>query len=205
VLIAKEAAEKVGRPLMVHIGSAPPTAGQLLPVLRCGDILTHAFRGDPNSLLNVDGNILPELIDAKQRGVILDLGHGAGSFSFDSARKMLDQGIEPDVISSDLHAASIHGPVYNLPTTMSKMLNLGMPLEGVIQAVTCNPARAIGYEKELGNLQVGTVGDITIMDIEKGTFEFQDCFNNQLQGERKLVPYFTIMGGEPIEDRWHIS
>jgi len=207
VLIARKAAEKIGKPLMVHIGTPPPTARELLPVLRAGDILTHAFRGEPNSLLNVDGNLLPELSEARHRGVILDLGHGAGSFSFETARKMLDQGIEPDVISSDLHAASIDGPAFDLPTTMSKMLNMGMTIEAVIKAVTFNPAKAIGYEKELGNLKVGTEGDITILDIEQGAFAFQDCFNDELIGDRRLIPAFTIMGGKPIEDseRFHKS
>ena len=105
VSIAKRAAEAVGKPLMVHIGHGPPTTSELLPVLRKGDILTHAFRGDPNRLLDGNGKIIPELTDARQRGVVLDVGHGAGSFSFDTACKMLEQGIEPDVISPDIHVA----------------------------------------------------------------------------------------------------
>jgi dihydroorotase len=196
VLIAKKAAEEVGKPLMVHIGYAPPTTNELLPVLRKGDILTHAFRGDPNSLLDGKGKIIPELENARQRGVILDLGHGAGSFSFDTAPKMMDQGIEPDVISSDIHAASVNGPAYDLPTTMSKMLNLGMSLDNIVGAVTHHPAKAIGYEKELGSLQVGTIGDITVLDLQEGEFLFQDCFNNEIKGEQRLVPTLTIVAGE---------
>jgi dihydroorotase len=196
VLIAKKAAEEVGKPLMVHIGYAPPTTTELLPVLRKGDILTHAFRGHPNRLLDGSGTIIPELEDARQRGVILDLGHGAGSFSFDTARKMMEQGIEPDVISSDIHAASVNGPAYDLPTTMSKMLNLGMSLDNIVDAVTHHPARVIGYEKELGSLQVGTVGDITVLELQEGEFLFQDCFNTEIKGEKRLVPTLTIVAGE---------
>ena len=196
VLTAKKAAEEVGKPLMVHIGYAPPTTRELLPVLRKGDILTHAFRGDPNSLLDGKGKIVPELKDARQRGVILDLGHGAGSFSFDAARKMLEQNIEPDVISTDIHAASVDGPAYDLPTTMSKMLNLGMSLESIVQAVTYHPANAIGYENELGSLQVGTVGDITVLELQEGEFLFQDCFNGEIKGQKRLVPMLTIVAGE---------
>ena len=196
VLIAKSAAEEVGKPLMVHIGYAPPTTLELLPVLRKGDILTHAFRGDPNSLLDEKGRIIPELADARQRGVVLDIGHGAGSFSFDTARKMIEQGIEPDVISSDIHAASLNGPAYDLPTTMSKMLNLGMSLDNIVQAVTYHPATAIGYEKELGSLKVGTVGDITVLELQEGEFLFQDCFNNEIKGKQRLIPALTIASGE---------
>jgi len=128
--------------------------------------------------------------------VVLDVGHGAGSFSFDTACKMLEQGIEPDVISSDIHAASVNGPAYDLPTTMSKMLNLGMNLDHIVRAVTYNPAEAIGYEKELGSLQLGTMGDVTVLNIEEGNFLFQDCFNNELKGEKRLVPALTILAGE---------
>ena len=196
VLTAKKAAEEIAKPLMVHVGYPPPTTGELLSVLSAGDILTHCFRDEPNSLLDDQGQILAELSPARQRGVLLDLGHGAGSFSFETARIMLDQGIEPDVISSDLHAFSINGPAYDLPTTMSKMLNLGMPLDRIIQAVTLNPAKAVGYENELGSLKIGTTGDITILELEQGEFEFQDCFGNELTGEKKLVPVITIKDGE---------
>jgi dihydroorotase len=196
VLTAKKVADDVGKPLMVHIGYAPPTVRELLPVLRRGDILTHAFRGDPNSLLDERGKIIPELEDARQRGVVLDLGHGAGSFSFDTARKMIEQGIEPDVISSDLHAASVNGPAYDLPTTMSKMLNLGMSLDNIVQAVTHHAARAIGCEKDLGSLEVGTVGDITVLELQQGEFLFQDCFNGEIKARERLVATLTIVAGE---------
>jgi dihydroorotase len=184
---------------MVHIGYAPPTTRELLPFLRKGDILTHAFRGDPNSLLDGRGKIIPEVKDARQREVVLDLGHGAGSFSFDTARRMMAQGIEPDVISSDIHAASVNGPAYDLPTTMSKMLNLGMRLDNIIRAATYHPAKAIGYEKELGSLRVGTVGDITVLELQEGEFLFQDCFNSEIKGQKRLVPSLTILAGKILD------
>lgn len=196
VLTAKKAAEKIGQPLMVHIGEPPPTTGDLLSVMDNGDILTHCFRNESNYLLDNHGKVLPELSAARQRGVVLDLGHGAGSFSFDTARKMLGYGIEPDVISSDLHAFSINGPAYDLPTTMSKMLNLGMSLENIVQAVTHEPAKAVGYEKELGSLEVGTTADVAVLELESGEFLFQDCFGNELTGDKRLVPEMTIKDGE---------
>ncbi len=196
VLTAKKAAEKIGKPLMVHIGEPPPTTADLLSIMDNGDILTHCFRDESNYLLDNHGKVLPELSDARQRGVLLDLGHGAGSFSFVTARKMLHYGIEPDIISSDLHVFSINGPAFDLPTTMSKMLNIGMPLENIIQAVTQHAAQAVGYEKELGSLEVGTTGDVTVLKLESGEFLFQDCFGNELTGDKRLVPVMTIKDGE---------
>ena len=196
VLTAKKAAEKIEKPLMVHIGYPPPTTAELLAVLDKGDILTHCFRGEPNSLLDAQGRVLDELSAARHRGVRIDIGHGAGSFSFNTARKMLEYGIEPDVISSDLHAFSINGPAHDLPTTMSKMLNLGMPLDNIIQAVTHHPAKAVGYEKELGSLEVGTTGDVSVLELESGEFLFQDCFGSELTAEKRLVPVMTIKDGE---------
>jgi dihydroorotase len=198
VLAAKKAAEEIGKPLMVHVGYPPPSTGELLSVLNGGDILTHCFRGAPNSLLDTRGKILAESAAARQRGVLLDLGHGAGSFCVETARKLLAQDIEPDIISSDLHAFSADGPAFDLPTTMSKMLNLGMPLDHIVQAVTYNPAEAIGYKNELGSLKIGTTGDITVLKLENGEFLFQDCFGNEFAGEKRLVPVITVKDGEII-------
>lgn len=198
VYIARRAAEELGKPLMVHIGTAPPTTEALLPLLRCGDILTHSFRGNPNSLLDGKGRVLPEAVDARQRGVIFDLGHGAGSFAFDTARRMLDAGFPPDVISSDVHAFSIDGPAFDLPTTMSKMLNLGLELDDVIGACTCNPARAIGRERELGSLEVGRAADVGLLTLLEGEFVFRDAENEELRGGRKLSPAGAIFGGKRL-------
>jgi dihydroorotase len=198
VQIAKKVAEDIGKPLMVHIGFPPPTTGELLSVLSKGDILTHCFRGNPNSLLDEKGEILSEFAGARQRGVLIDLGHGAGSFCFETAGKLLNLGIEPDIISSDLHAFSVEGPAFDLPTTMSKMLNIGMSKDNIIAAVTQKPAKAIGFEDELGSLRIGTIADITVLDLKEGEFIFQDCFGNELTGEKRLVPVIAIKDGEII-------
>lgn len=198
IFTARRAAEELGKPLMAHIGLPPPTTDTMLPILRSGDILTHAFRGDPNSVLDGKGRPLPELVEARERGVIIDLGHGSGSFSFETARKMLDQGFLPDVISTDVHVLSINGPAYDLPTTMSKMLNLGMRLDDVIRACTHNPAKVIGYEDELGTLREGTAGDITVLELAEGAFEFRDAFRNKMLGRKKLRPTLTILKGKVL-------
>jgi len=199
VKIAKQVAEAIQKPLMVHIGFAPPSTGELLATLQKGDVLTHAFREDPNSMLENSTTPLPELIDARKRGVLLDIGHGAGSFSFAAAESLLSHGIQPDIISSDLHAVSVNGPAYDLPTTMSKMLMLGMPLTDVIHAVTARPGSVVGMEKELGTLAPGTTADITILEQENGRFEFQDCFGHTRLSDTRLKPVAMIANGRVLK------
>lgn len=196
--LAKQAGEILGKPIMIHIGTPPPTASQILPFLRKGDIITHSFRGFPNALLRSDGEILPELIRARKRGVIVDLGHGAGSFSFEVAEKMVEHDFLPDIISSDVHALCIDGPAYDLPTTMSKMYNLGMGLKEVVRSVTTTPAKILGYEKELGSLSEGTIADIAVMEVKTGEFDFYDCFEGKMVGEKLFSPTLTLIKGEIV-------
>ncbi len=196
VLLARRAAEEAGRPMMVHFGAPPPLGEELIPLLRPGDFLTHVFRGGSGNLLGGDGRPVPQLVEARGRGVLLDLGHGARSFSFQTARAMLSSGVTPDIISSDVHAICINGPAYGLTTTMSKMLNLGMPLWDVIRAATWVPASALGRAEELGTLQTGTPADITVLRVEKGRFPFRDAVGEELIGERLLRPLWAVVGGE---------
>jgi dihydroorotase len=198
--MALQAAEALERPLMVHTDLPPPTRREVLPLLRSGDIFTHAFRPFPNGPLTDAGRagqVLPELWTARDRGVVIDLGHGMGSFSFDSARACLAKGFLPDVISSDVHALCIDGPAYDLPTTMSKLLNLGMPLDQVIAASTRAPAMAIG-RPDLGTLREGAVADVTVLDNQTGEFPFVDVLGQVMTGTRRLVPVLTIIAGEPL-------
>jgi len=194
--LAKQAAQYLGKPIMVHIAPPPPTAKELLPILEKGDILTHSFRGMPNALIGADGKILPELIAARKRGVIVDVGHGVASFSFKVAKLMFEQGFLPDTIGSDIHALGINGPTFDLPTTLSKMLNLGMNLDEVVRASTQNPAKVIGLEGEIGTLREGSIADICVLEIKKGTFMFNDCFGEEMEGNIKINPLITIIGGE---------
>ncbi|RLE06944.1 amidohydrolase/deacetylase family metallohydrolase [Candidatus Aerophobetes bacterium] len=204
VQVAIEAAKQLGKPVMAHFSVPPVTPRELLPVLRPGDILTHSFRGSPNSCLSEDGKVMPELYEAKKRGVIIDIGHGCESFSFEVARRMLEGGLFPDVISSDLHAKSINGPAYDLPTTMSKFLSLGMGLEEVIAATTWTPARVIGKEDELGHLKEGTMADIAVFELEEGEFEFFDG-TTKFTGKKRLKHIMTIIQGEILRPLENIS
>jgi dihydroorotase len=204
--LAQQAADALDKPVMVHIGVPPPTRREVLSLLRPGDILTHVFRGEPNSPLDRHGKVLPEMLAAREAGVVMDTGHGAGSFSWPVAKEMLEQGFYPDVISSDIHTGlraktnSWSGmPAQNMPTTLSKFLSLGMSLNDVVRASTTNPARVIGCEGLLGSLCKGSVADIAVFRLEEGEFEYNDSFSGKTVGNRRLVPCFTVLNGEILQ------
>ena len=169
--IARQVAERVGLPMMVHIDVPPPTLPEVLARMRPGDILTHCFRPFPNTPVTREGGVHPAVIKARARGIVFDIGHGMGSFSFDTARIMLANGFMPDCISSDVHALCIDGPAFDLLTTMSKFVCLGMPFGEVIRAATENPARAL-QRPDLGTFTPGSVGDATLLTLEDGTFDY---------------------------------
>ena len=141
--IALEVAEEVGMPLMAHIDHPPPSYEEVLARLRPGDVLTHAFRPFPNTPATAQGTVKRAVLEARERGVLFDIGHGKGSFAFKTARAMLANGFYPDTISSDVHALCIDGPAFDQVTTMSKFLCMGMPLSDVVAASTVNAAMAL--------------------------------------------------------------
>src|ERR1700731_1133737 len=171
--IALEVAEETGLPVMAHLDHPPPSRLEVLSRLRRGDILTHCFRPFPNAPMLADGRIREEVIEARRRGVIFDIGHGGGSFGFRTAEGMLASGFLPDVISSDVHALSINGPGFNQLVTMSKFLCLKMELIDVIRASTAAPAAALG-RTDIGRLQIGAVGDATVLELAGGDFDYRD-------------------------------
>lgn len=196
---AIKAAEMAGKQfrVMCHIGSAPGSLSDLLDLLRPGDVLTHAFSGAGNNTVQ-NGRVLPAALAAKQRGVIIDVGHGGGSFDFTVCEPAMQQGFGPDTISSDIHGVSINSPGYpTMPWVMSKFLSLGMPLEEVVARATVEPARIIGKVPGLGTLAIGAPADIAIFDLIDGPVEFVDTRNNKRSGTRKLVPVLTVKGGRP--------
>ena len=149
---SREAADAIGKPVMVHIGSTAAPLDQLLLLMKPGDVITHAFHGGPEGVLDENGRVRPSVRDAVERGVAFDVGHGAGGFSFAVARRALDQGLLPLTISSDLHAYNVAGSVYDLVTTASKFLHLGLSLGDVLSRITAGPARAIGLPGHIGTL-----------------------------------------------------
>jgi dihydroorotase len=195
--LARELADRVRLPLMVHISSGPPSMDAIAELLRPGDILTHCFTGGSHRMLTEGGRIAPLAAELQRRGVLLDIGHGAGSFSYQVAEAALAEGILPDVISSDIHQLSVQGPMFDLPTTLSKFLNLGMALPEVIDRATRRPAAAMG-RPDLGTLRVGAPGDIAIFRLEQGEFTFHDVAMDARPGDRRLVCTETLVDGRPL-------
>jgi len=196
--MARELADRVGLPLMVHIASGPPAIEEVVALLRPGDILTHCSTGGTQRVVTPGGTVRNDVRRLHDRGLILDVGHGTGSFSYEVAEAMLRDGLLPDVISSDIHQLSIQGPMFDLPTTLSKFLNLGMSLRDVIERATVRPAMAM-RKPELGTLRPGSRADVAVFRIEEGDYAFYDVAMARRNGTRRLVNTLTMVAGEPLE------
>lgn len=193
--LARELADRVDLPLMVHIGSGPPTLDEVTALLRPGDILTHCFTGGDMRIMGHDGVPHAKIQELQERGLVLDIGHGTGSFSFEVAEQMLEQGVLPDVISSDIHQLSIQGPMFDMPTTLSKFLSLGMSVEEVIERATSRPAAAM-RRPDLGTLRPGSPADVALFRIEEGEYTFYDVAMLPRTGSTRLVNTRTFIDGE---------
>jgi len=192
--IALEVAEETGLPVMAHLDNPPPSRLEVLARLRRGDVLTHCFRPFPNAPVQQDGRVREEVLEARRRGVIFDIGHGSGSFGFRAAEAMLTAGFPPDVISSDVHALSVNGPAFDQLVTMSKFLCLGMELIDVIRASTAAPAAALG-RTDIGSLQIGAVGDATVLELAEGDFEYRDVLGEARTGRQRLKARGLVVAG----------
>jgi dihydroorotase len=195
---ARDLASQVGLPIMVHVGLGPPPLEEIIALLRPGDILTHCATGHDNRVLEPDGSLRDFVRRAWDHGLVLDVGHGTGSFSFEVAERMLAEGMPPDVISTDTHQLSVQGPMFDMPTTMSKFLALGMCLSDVVERATSRPARAIG-RPELGSLKPGSPADVALFRLEQGPYTFQDVFLAERSGQSRLINTATLRGGRQLE------
>ena len=196
--VALGVADETGLPLMVHIDEPPPSYEAVVERLRPGDVLTHCFRPFPNTPMDGKGRVKPAVLAARERGVIFDIGHGKGSFGWKTARAMMAAGFLPDVISSDVHMLCIDGPAYDLVTTMSKFLYLGMALPDIVAACTVNPARAL-QRPELGSLRPGSVGDVSILSVREGEYLYEDVLGEVVTGRHRIVAEGLVIGGR----WWH--
>ncbi len=183
--IAIEAAEALGLPVMAHLDHPPPSRLEVLSRLRPGDVLTHCYRPFPAAPTTADGRVRDEVMAAKAKGVIFDIGHGKGSFSWQVAETMLAAGLPPDCISSDVHTMSALGPAFDQLVTMSKFLHLGQELSDIVRAVTDAPARAVG-RPELGALTVGGPADATLLRIQEGAFPLTDASGVTVEARRRF-------------------
>jgi dihydroorotase len=183
-------------PVMVHIGGAPAPLGELMEILRPGDIITHCYTPAGNGLVE-DGRLITAAAAARERGIVFDVGHGFGSFAYSVADVATAAGFWPDTISTDLHSLSARGPVVDLVTTMTKFLNLGMPLHDVIAAVTTRPAHVIRREGDLGTLSVGSSADVTILSLGDTGMELRDSSGATRTASSAFSVRATIKAGIP--------
>ncbi len=196
---ALEAAERCGMPVMVDFFPNLPDQSYpdlILEKLRPGDIHTHVF-AQQFPIIDDEGKVFDHLRRARERGVIFDLGHGAGSFWFRNAVPAIQQGFIPDSISTDLHTGNVAGVVIDMLTCMNKLLAIGVPLDGVIARSTVAPAREIG-RPELGTLTVSGPADIAVLALDEGEFTWVDCERTTLPGTQRLRCEMTIYGGEIV-------
>ena len=196
--MALEVAGETGLPVMAHLDNPPPSRLEVLSRLRRGDILTHCFRPFPNAPVAGDGRIREEVLEARRRGVIFDIGHCSGSFGFRTAEAMFAAGFLPDVISSDVHTLSINGPAFDQLVTMSKFLCLGMELTEVIRAGAAAPAAALG-RTDIGRLAIGAIGDATLLELAEGEFEYRDVLGETRKGRQQLKTRGLVVAGRC----WH--
>ncbi|MCH8108733.1 MAG: amidohydrolase/deacetylase family metallohydrolase [Chloroflexi bacterium] len=208
VHLAKQAATEGGVRLMVHIGDngasedGPTLTRQLLPLLESGDIITHLFSGNPGRIVGEDGKVIPEVFEAQERGVFLDTAHGRQNFSFDVARRALDQGVKPQSISTDLTIPGRQNTVHSMTEMLSRFLALGFSLEDVIRMATTNPASALDMDDTLGSLTTGRGADITVLEEATGDWIFHDTVGDTLRGDKALVPVITVRDGEVFSADW---
>jgi dihydroorotase len=197
--VAKVIAEAARVPFYVHLGEVNhyPTkksmTRQTADLLTEGDIITHLYTNDHGRILDEQGRVFPEVLEARARGVVFDIGHGIGNFSFDIAERALAQGVGPDVLSSDQNTLC-HSSPSDLATTLSKFLVLGLSVEDVIDKVTRAPSQALGLSAH-GTLAAETAADVTVFRVERGDFEFSDMDGKTRRGAQRIVPETVYKAG----------
>jgi len=193
---ARELADAVGLPLVVHVSKAPPAFRDLLPYLRVGDVVTHMFHPGPGGLVTRDGSIAPEYREARARGVLFDTGTARFHTSFPVARTAIQQGFLPDTISTDLTLNNYQHITIDMPTTLSKFLALGIPLERALRLATLAPARMLPAARGHGRLAEGRPADLALFALESGEFTYLDYFGERLQASERLICRGTIKDGQ---------
>jgi dihydroorotase len=205
--LAKRAARESGVPLMVHIGDTtkrydPNVVRELLPLLEPGDIVTHLFTANPGGVLDTNGKLVPEAKELAARGVWLDTAHGRMNFGFNVGRRVLDQGLTPHCISTDLTIPGRANTVHSMVEIMARFLGMGFTLEQVIAMSTVNPARAIGEVNRLGSLAVGRQADISVLEVREGRWVVYDTLRDSMKIDKTVVPVLTVKRGRVFEPEW---
>lgn len=198
---AREAADAAGLPIMIHPQDAwCDSIDDILSVMKRGDILTHCYHGSRCGIMDDGGRIRDSVFDALERGIVFDVGHGAGSFHWKTVESALEQGVLPTSISSDLHVYNVDGPVYDLASVVTKFLHLGMSLDDALSRVTDVPADIIHMPGQIGTLALGAWGDAVVFELRTGTYKLDDSTGESRAGHRKLVPRTVIKSGSVYQD-----
>ena len=202
--LAVEAGKIGSIPVMIDFGGSNPELPLeklFLEKLRPGDIFTHAYAhvNGRTPIVAENGKVRDYVFKAQKRGIVFDVGHGGGSFLFEQAVPAIQQGLKPDVISTNLHTGSMNGGMKNINNVMSKFLNMGLSIQEVIAATTSQPAKYI-QRKDLGHLSVGGLADVTLMNIRKGDFGFIDTRGKRMNGNQKLECELTLRDGKVVYD-----
>ncbi len=205
--LARRAARESGIKLMVHIGDTekrydPTIIRRLLPLLEAGDILTHYFTPNPGGVIDSNGRLVPEAWEAAKAGVWFDTAHGQANFSFDIGRRIIDQGLLPHCISTDLTIPGRLRTVHSMTEMMTRFLALGFTLEQVVTMCTANPAKAIGLDERLGSLRVGRQADISVLKIVEGDWIVYDVLGASLPAHQAVLPVLTVKRGELFRPEW---
>ncbi len=199
---ARAVCEATGLPLMLHPNDSPLSLEEMLGQMKTGDIMTHCFHQSATGILDAESRVRPEARKAVESGILFDVGHGAGSFSYRVAEAAMAQGLLPGTVSSDLHKWNVEGPVYDLATTVSKFMLLGWSLSAAVEKVTVAPARVMGMLGEIGTLIPGACADIALFAVREEPRELVDALGEKRLGERWLQPVKTLRAGrvlEPVE------
>ena len=195
VQIARKVAEIAKLPMMVHIGEPPPTLNQIFDLLRPGDVVTHCFNGKNPGSISDSPQIFANAKRLAEEGVFMDVGHGAASYNFEVAKEAIDNGLKPYSISTDLHGWNLHGPVYDLATTVSKLYAAGLSLEECVNAISYNPRNFLDLENA-ASLSVGSKADFTIFDIDDCDELVSDSQGNDITLKSAFEPKMVISGAK---------
>jgi dihydroorotase len=202
--LALKAGEATRTPIMVHVGDTAIGMDEIAESLRLGDIITHCYTPQRPSIIDNAGKVLPEVRRAKERGVIFDVGHAGGHFDFTLVERAMGDGVLPDIISSDLHSRLAQpgfGVVGDLPTTMTKFLQLGLSLEQIIANCTVNAARAVGWHDRIGSLEVGREADMAVLQLIDEPTKLRDSVGGERLHQQRIAARWTIRAGEVFQGR----
>jgi len=199
-----EAGRLTNLPVMIDFGGSDPELPLdklLLEKLRAGDIFTHTYAHvkGRTPIVDKNGKLREYVVEAQQKGIIFDVGHGGGSFLFEQAIPAVKQGLKPNSISTDLHTGSMNGGMKNIINVMSKFLNMGIEIEEIIKLTTWNPAKYI-KRTDLGHLSLGAEADITLLNLREGNFGFIDTQGKRMKGNNILECELTIKAGKIVYD-----